>query len=77
MNNCGDKTYLRNFYGTKQYASDEEKAKEAKLAWERLRSCSGIFIPGGYGNRGFRGKISAAKYARENKIPFFGVCFGF
>ena len=33
-------------------------------------------MPGGFGDRGVEGKIIAAKYARENKIPFFGICLG-
>ena len=37
---------------------------------------SGILVPGGFGKRGSEGKIFASKYARENKIPFFGICFG-
>ena len=37
---------------------------------------SGILIPGGFGKRGTEGKIEAIKYAREKKIPFFGICFG-
>lgn len=41
-----------------------------------LGGIDGILIPGGFGNRGIEGKISAAKYARENKIPYFGICLG-
>ncbi len=37
---------------------------------------NGILVPGGFGSRGIDGKICAAKYARENKIPFFGICLG-
>jgi CTP synthase len=36
----------------------------------------GIIVPGGFGNRGIEGKISAIKYCRENKIPYFGLCYG-
>jgi len=36
----------------------------------------GILVPGGFGERGAEGKIAAAKYAREHKIPYFGICFG-
>ena len=42
----------------------------------KLKNVSGILIPGGFGKRGTEGKISAIKYARENKIPFLGICFG-
>ena len=41
-----------------------------------LSSADGILIPGGFGNRGIEGKILAAKYARENKIPYLGICLG-
>ena len=41
-----------------------------------LKDVSGILIPGGFGKRGSEGKISAIKYARLNRIPFFGICFG-
>jgi len=36
----------------------------------------GILIPGGFGNRGIEGKIKAVEFARENKIPFLGICLG-
>jgi CTP synthase len=41
-----------------------------------LKDLNGILVPGGFGDRGVEGKIRAIKYARENKIPFFGVCLG-
>jgi len=41
-----------------------------------LKNVGGILVPGGFGNRGVFGKIEAIKYARENKIPFFGICLG-
>lgn len=41
-----------------------------------LGSADGILVPGGFGDRGIEGKIMAAKYARENKVPFFGICLG-
>ena len=43
---------------------------------EKIKDFDGILIPGGYGYRGVEGKISAINYARENKIPFFGICLG-
>lgn len=43
---------------------------------EFLSDVSGILVPGGFGLRGTAGKIAAVKYARENKIPFLGICFG-
>lgn len=43
---------------------------------DELKDCDGILIPGGFGSRGIEGKIAAIKYARENKIPFLGICLG-
>jgi CTP synthase len=45
-------------------------------AWQTLRSAHGILIPGGFGHRGTEGKIIAARYARENGVPYFGICLG-
>jgi len=45
-------------------------------AWERLKQCHGIVVPGGFGQRGMEGKISAIQYARENKVPYLGICLG-
>ena len=42
----------------------------------RFNEVSGILIPGGFGNRGIEGKIATAKYARENQVPYFGICLG-
>jgi CTP synthase len=41
-----------------------------------LGSCDGILVPGGFGDRGIEGKVLAARYARENKVPFLGICLG-
>ena len=41
-----------------------------------LEGAHGILVPGGFGSRGVNGKIAAIKYAREHKIPFFGICYG-
>ena len=53
----------------------ESEDIEARGA-EMLHNVDGILVPGGFGKRGFEGKIAAAKYARENKIPYFGICYG-
>ena len=53
-------------------SEDIEKQGAEKL----LQGVRGILVPGGFGNRGIEGKIAAVKYARENKIPFFGICLG-
>lgn len=54
---------------------DAEEVTSA-TAKELLSGLSGILVPGGFGERGVEGKIAAIKYARENKIPFFGICLG-
>lgn len=45
-------------------------------AVELLSGCTGILVPGGFGDRGIEGKIAAVRYARENNVPFFGICLG-
>ena len=52
--------------------SAEDIEKNPKI----LEKVDGILIPGGFGSRGIEGKIKAAKFARENKIPFLGICLG-
>jgi len=49
---------------------------EARGAREVLGDVDGILVPGGFGDRGIEGKILAAKYAREEQIPYFGICLG-
>src|SRR5688572_6322865 len=49
---------------------------EVKGPDEALRNCDGILVPGGFGERGTQGKIAAVRYAREKKVPFFGICLG-
>jgi CTP synthase len=49
---------------------------ESKGAEEMLKGMDGILVPGGFGIRGVEGKIAAVKYAREGKIPYFGICLG-
>ena len=43
---------------------------------ETLCGCSGILVPGGFGDRGIEGMIAAARYARENNVPYLGICLG-
>ena len=43
---------------------------------EKLKNAHGILVPGGFGSRGIEGKILAVQYAREEKVPFFGICLG-
>lgn len=47
-----------------------------ETADELLDECDGILVPGGFGDRGIQGKIEAVRYARENKIPYLGLCLG-
>ncbi len=49
---------------------------EAPDAVARLEDVHGILVPGGFGERGTEGKIAAVRFARERRIPFFGICFG-
>lgn len=53
-----------------------EDLKDDDSVAKALSSVQGVLIPGGYGERGTRGKMRAIKYARENKMPFFGICLG-
>jgi len=52
-----------------------ETVSKRKFA-EVFRDVDGILVPGGFGDRGIQGKIDAIQYARENKIPFLGICLG-
>ena len=54
---------------------DSEKITKEN-AKDTLSGYNGIVVPGGFGNRGIEGKIETIKYARENKIPFLGICLG-
>ncbi len=54
------------------HSEDLDKAEAETL----LRTAQGIIVPGGFGIRGIEGMVKAAKYARENKIPYFGLCLG-
>jgi CTP synthase len=54
------------------HSADLEKNK----GWDLVHEADGIIVPGGFGTRGTEGKIQAAKYARENKIPYLGLCLG-
>jgi len=65
-----------------------ERRTDVKVLWvdademaeehaERMEAADGIIVPGGFGARGAKGKIDAVRYARENEIPFLGLCLGF
>ena len=55
---------------------DSEKLENIKDLKEVFKDVSGIIVPGGFGKRGVEGKIKAIKYARENNVPFLGICLG-
>lgn len=54
------------------YSGDLEKGR----GWELFEGLNGVIVPGGFGERGIEGKILAAKWARENKVPYLGLCLG-
>ncbi len=54
------------------HSSDLEKGR----GWDILEIVDGIVVPGGFGSRGTEGKIQTARYARENKVPYLGLCLG-
>jgi CTP synthase len=57
---------------------DSEEFDEAKMdvVTSKLAHLDGILVPGGFGKRGTEGKIAAIRYARENKVPYLGICLG-
>ncbi|CAJ1969909.1 unnamed protein product [Sphenostylis stenocarpa] len=59
---------------------EDESAKSTPeahaAAWKTLKSAACILVPGGFGDRGVRGMMLAAKYARENSVPYLGICLG-
>ncbi|XP_019160384.1 PREDICTED: CTP synthase-like isoform X2 [Ipomoea nil] len=54
----------------------KENPDNYKSAWDLLKGADAVLVPGGFGDRGVEGKILAAKYARENRIPYLGICLG-
>jgi CTP synthase len=55
---------------------DSERFENGEKAEDILKGADGILVPGGFGQRGILGMIDAARYARENKIPYLGICLG-
>jgi len=49
---------------------------EKGRGWEAVRNADGLIVPGGFGSRGIEGKIQTARYAREEKVPYLGLCLG-
>ncbi|MFQ5729557.1 MAG: CTP synthase [Waddliaceae bacterium] len=58
----------------KRYEADKIMDKEDPESL--IKGCDGYLVPGGFGERGWNGKIQTAKFCRENKIPYFGICLG-
>ncbi len=88
---CGKYIELKDAYKSISEAfvhAGAENDVEVQLDWIRaedvedygaekyLKGASGLLVPWGFGNRGIEGKIDAIRFARENKIPFFGICLG-
>lgn len=65
---CGYKLKLKKF--------EADKVLDGGSVEKAIAGCDGYLVPGGFGERGWEGKIMTAKYCRENKIPFFGICLG-
>ncbi len=71
IRHAGAKIFVK---GEAEIVSSEEVERKGP---EILEEYDGIIVPGGFGARGTEGKIEAIRYARENRIPFLGICFGF
>ena len=65
---------IANDCSVKVHRIDAEEIED--IGTDSLKNLDGILIPGGFGDRGTEGKIIAAKFAREHKIPYFGLCLG-
>ena len=61
---------------TQGYCVEVKNIEADKVSEKDLRECDGYLVPGGFGERGWLGKILTAKFCRENKIPYFGICLG-
>lgn len=71
---------IPNHVGVEEVWVDAEDLEGEEVGDRRLNDifagCHGILVPGGFGDRGIPGKVNAIRYARENKIPFLGICLG-
>lgn len=59
------------------FVEGEDLEKEDSQAWTALKNADGVLVGPGFGERGTEGKIAAVQYARENQVPFLGICLGF
>ena len=66
---------LANLAGVEVLWIDAEDLEKGS-AWQLLKEADGVLVPGGFGNRGIEGKIAAIQYAREQSVPFLGICLG-
>ncbi len=57
-----------------RWIESQDIERDGAAQW--LADVDGILVPGGFGDRGFEGKVLASRYARENRIPYFGICYG-
>jgi CTP synthase len=71
---------IPNHVGVEQVWVDSEDLEGSEVSEQRTKEifddCHGILVPGGFGDRGIEGKVKAVRFARENKVPFFGICLG-
>ena len=54
-----------------------DRSRRPRTSSSELAGCQGIIVPGGFGVRGTEGKIECIRYARENHVPYLGLCLGF
>ena len=59
-----------------RFESDKFEINQETGFPDGFHECSGYLVPGGFGDRGWEGKIATAKYCREHKVPYFGICLG-
>jgi len=68
--------YHQNLELDLEWIDAEKIENKDETAWKKLKEAKGIIVPGGFGTRGTEGMIETAKYCRENKKPYFGLCLG-
>lgn len=61
------------YFNSEDFEGDADQVKESL---NKLSCCGGILVPGGFGSRGIAGMVNAITYARQNDIPYFGICLG-
>ena len=71
------KRQVKTIWIDSELLEDDADPQQMQQAWATLRSAHCILVPGGFGARGVEGMIRCCQYARENSIPFLGICLGF